>query len=160
MEDPGSKYQFMFSLADPTTSKEHGGFRFSNAGKMMALAGFAASASSTATERAVIDFVLSRDSILLTTSKEQLSRTPFYNVGVESQEFKNLAARHSSATSLGKIVCIYLAQYGHWRSANSKTVTGADGLPSVKSRCGIRASVRCIRATAPRSTPGELPPTM
>jgi predicted NodU family carbamoyl transferase len=97
MEDPGSKYQFVFSLADPATSKEHGGFRFSNAGKMMALAGFAASASSTAAEREVIDFVLSRESILLTTSKEQLSRTPFYNVGVESQEFKDLAARHSEA---------------------------------------------------------------
>lgn len=95
MEDPGNKYQFVFALADPTTGSEHGGFRFSNAGKLMALAGYADGSPRTAAERELIDFVLSRRSILLSTSKQDLVGSPFYDIGVEAQALKNLAAHHS-----------------------------------------------------------------
>ncbi|WP_051450422.1 carbamoyltransferase C-terminal domain-containing protein [Actinospica robiniae] len=95
MEDPGNKYQFVFALADPATSTERGGFRFSNAGKLMALAGYADGSACTAAERELIDFVLSRRSILLTTSKTDMADSPFYDIGVEEQALKNLAAHHS-----------------------------------------------------------------
>jgi predicted NodU family carbamoyl transferase len=95
MEDPGNKYQFVFALADPTTGTENGGFRFSNAGKLMALAGCADSSPCTAEERELIDFVLSRRSILLSTPKRDLADSPFYDIGVEAQALKNLAAHHS-----------------------------------------------------------------
>jgi hydroxymethyl cephem carbamoyltransferase len=95
MEDPGNKYQFVFALADPTTGIEHGGFRFSNAGKLMALAGYADRSPCTRDERELIDFVLSRRSILLSTSKQDLAASPFHDIGVEAQALKNLAAHHS-----------------------------------------------------------------
>lgn len=95
MEDPGNKYQFVFALADPTTGTEHGGFQFSNAGKLMALAGYADGSRCTAAERELIDFVLSRRSILLSTSKKDLAGSPFHDIGVEEQALKNLAAHHS-----------------------------------------------------------------
>jgi predicted NodU family carbamoyl transferase len=95
MEDPGNKYQFVFALADPTTTSEHGGFRFSNAGKLMALAGYADGAPATPGERELIDFVLSRHSILLSTAKADLADSPCHDVGVEAQVVKNLAAHLS-----------------------------------------------------------------
>jgi predicted NodU family carbamoyl transferase len=97
MEDPGNKYQAIFALADPTSTSEHGGFRFSNAGKLMALAGYAENLPVTPGERELIDWVLSRRSILLTSPKSALVDSPFYDVGVESKVFKNLAAHHSAA---------------------------------------------------------------
>lgn len=95
MQDPGNKYQFVFALADPTTGSEHGGFRFSNAGKLMALAGYADGSPCTGDERDLIDFVLSRRSILLSTSKRDLAGSPFHDIGLEAQALKNLAAHHS-----------------------------------------------------------------
>jgi hydroxymethyl cephem carbamoyltransferase len=96
MEDPGNKYQYIFALADPMTTAVHGGFRFSNAGKLMALAGYADGSPITAAERDLIDWVLSRRSILLTSPKSELASSPFYDVGVTSQAFANLAAHHSA----------------------------------------------------------------
>ncbi len=97
LEDPGNKYQHIFALADPTTGREYGGFRFSNAGKLMALTGFAEDRTETDAERELIEFILEQPSILLTAPKEKLMWSPFHDVGVESQEFKNLAAKHSQA---------------------------------------------------------------
>jgi len=96
MEDPGNKYQYVFALADPTTTGEHGGFRFANAGKLMALAGYADGAAATPDERDLIGWILSRRSILLTSPKSLLAGSPFHDAGVESQLVKNLAAHHSA----------------------------------------------------------------
>lgn len=97
LEDPGNKYQYIFALADPSTSREFGGFRFSNAGKLMALTGFARPGPTTAAERELIEFILDRNSILLTTPKEKLVWSQYHDIGVETQEFKDLAAKHSQA---------------------------------------------------------------
>lgn len=97
LEDPGNKYQFIFALADPTTTQENGAFRFSNAGKLMALTGYAIDGPMTSDERELIEYILTRGSILRSTPKEDLAWSPFYNIGVESQAFKNLAAKHSQA---------------------------------------------------------------
>ncbi|PVC88357.1 proline dehydrogenase [Streptomyces sp. CS090A] len=97
LEDPGNKYQHIFALADPSSSAQHGGFRFSNAGKMMALTGFARNTPVSRAEGELIDYILDQPSILLTTPKEKLAWSPFHDIGVESQEFKDLAAKHSAA---------------------------------------------------------------
>jgi predicted NodU family carbamoyl transferase len=96
MEDPGNKYQYPFALADSTTTPINGGFRFSNAGKLMALSGYHDGSSPTEAERALIEWILSRRSILLTSPKSELTSSPFYDIGVESQQLKNLAAHHSA----------------------------------------------------------------
>ncbi|MER5214239.1 carbamoyltransferase C-terminal domain-containing protein [Streptomyces sp. NPDC002838] len=95
MLDPGNKYQYVFALADPTTTDENGGFRYSNAGKMMALTAFSDALEDTPEQRKLIDSVLARGKILKEAAKSDFLDSPFYNVGVESQEFKNLAWRHS-----------------------------------------------------------------
>ena len=41
------------------------------------------------------------------------------------------------ATTVGKVSAVYCLQNGHWRSANSISVTGALGLPSVMPLCGM-----------------------
>ncbi|MFD5527793.1 MULTISPECIES: carbamoyltransferase C-terminal domain-containing protein [Streptomyces] len=97
LEDPGNKYQHIFALADPSSPPQHGGFRFSNAGKMMALTGFARSSPVSRAEGELIEYILDQPSILLTAPKEKLAWSPFHDIGVESQEFKDLAAKHSKA---------------------------------------------------------------
>jgi predicted NodU family carbamoyl transferase len=97
LEDPGNKYQFAFALADPGVPEGAPAFRFENAGKMMALTAFADGAEPTDDERRLIDFILSRESILLSTDKAAARWSPFHNVGVETQPFKNLAAHLSDA---------------------------------------------------------------
>ncbi|MEV4415903.1 carbamoyltransferase C-terminal domain-containing protein [Catellatospora sp. NPDC049609] len=97
MEDPGNKYQYIFALADPSAPSANGGFRFSNAGKFMALAGYADGSGLDDAGRELIEWVLSRRSILLTSPKEELADSPFHDIGVESQALKNLAAHHSAA---------------------------------------------------------------
>ncbi|MGW2220054.1 carbamoyltransferase C-terminal domain-containing protein [Nonomuraea sp. NPDC001684] len=95
LEDPGNKYQFIYSLADPTSRDEHGGFRFENAGELMALTAFAEDGPANREERDIIDFVLSRKSILLTTPKSELRWSCFHDIGVENQRFKNLSRKLS-----------------------------------------------------------------
>ncbi|MEV6968612.1 carbamoyltransferase C-terminal domain-containing protein [Hamadaea sp. NPDC051192] len=97
MDDPGNKYQYLYSLADPTSATVNGGFRFSNAGKLMALTGYADGAPLTDEGRRVIEWILSRTSILLTSPKELLATSAFHDIGLDSQELRNLAAHHSAA---------------------------------------------------------------
>lgn len=63
----------------------------------MALTGFARPGPTTAAERELIEFILDRNSILLTTPKEKLVWSQYHDIGVETQEFKDLAAKHSQA---------------------------------------------------------------
>jgi len=97
LEDPGNKYQYAFALADPAVPDDSPAFRFEHAGKMMALTAYADGRDTTGDEQRLIDFILSRESILLTTPKSAVRWSPLYNAGVESQEFKNLAAHLSDA---------------------------------------------------------------
>lgn len=95
LADPGNKYQYIFSLADPTTTTERGGFRFSNAGKVMALAAFGDPNVTTADEDELIESILAQNDILRELTKSDLSSSKFFNIGVDSPEFKSLAASHS-----------------------------------------------------------------
>lgn len=97
LEDPGNKYAFLYALADPSFPLGKGQFRFEDAGKLMALAGYGEAGPATKEEQKLIDFVLSCRSILLRVDKRELGDSPFFNAGVESQPFKNLARRFSDA---------------------------------------------------------------
>ncbi|UOX90001.1 proline dehydrogenase [Amycolatopsis sp. FBCC-B4732] len=96
MSDPGSKYAFLFALADPA---HPGGavFRFGDAGKQMALTGFAEDVPLTGRELKTIEFILAQNRVFSSLPKEAMSWSPVHDKGVESQEYRNLAKRHSDA---------------------------------------------------------------
>ncbi|WP_221762214.1 carbamoyltransferase N-terminal domain-containing protein [Nonomuraea sp. WAC 01424] len=96
MSDPGSKYAYLFALADPT---HPGGavFRFNDAGKQMALTGFADDAPITRQERKTIEHILKQERVFSSLSKADMSSSHVYNKGVESQEYKKTAKRLSDA---------------------------------------------------------------
>ncbi|PHS79662.1 MAG: proline dehydrogenase [Rhodospirillaceae bacterium] len=97
LEDPGNKYAFLYALADPSFPLLSDHHRFEDAGKMMALVSYGEAGEVSAEEQELIDFVLAQKSILLSLNKRDLSDSPFLNIGVESQKFKNLARKFSDA---------------------------------------------------------------
>lgn len=97
LEDPGNKYSFLFALADPTFPSEPGRFRFENAGKLMSLTAYGERGPVAPEEQKLIDDILNRRSIILTTPKSEFTGSPYHDIGVESQAFKNVAAKFSDA---------------------------------------------------------------
>ena len=97
MTDPGNKYAYMFALADPSFPVGTGFFRYSDAGKQMAATGFAEDGPLTEAERETIEFIIKQDGIILGVSKDEMSWSHVYNKGVESQEYRNIARKHSQA---------------------------------------------------------------
>jgi hydroxymethyl cephem carbamoyltransferase len=63
----------------------------------MALTAFSKRTPASVQEQEVIDFILSRKSILLSTPKDALKDYPIFNCGVESDTFKSLAGKFSDA---------------------------------------------------------------
>ncbi|MFD4904147.1 carbamoyltransferase C-terminal domain-containing protein [Kitasatospora purpeofusca] len=94
---PGNKYSYGFALADPKFSPHQEFVRFQDAGKQMALAGFAENRPATRAEQDVIDFVLGQKEVITGSLKDRMTDSPFHNIGVESSAYKNLAARLSDA---------------------------------------------------------------
>jgi predicted NodU family carbamoyl transferase len=97
LTDPGNKYAYLFALADAAFPLDRGLLRLQDAGKQMALAGFAQSGSVNDDEKKIIDFLLTRDGVIREQSKREMTWSRFHNIGVESQEFKNVAAKLSDA---------------------------------------------------------------
>jgi hydroxymethyl cephem carbamoyltransferase len=97
MTDPGNKYAYLFALADPKHPVGKGYFNYSHAGKQMALTAFAEDTPMTKAEQETIDFILKQDGIVLGVSKDEMSWSHIFNAGVESQEYRNIAKKHSDA---------------------------------------------------------------
>ncbi|SCZ60995.1 hydroxymethyl cephem carbamoyltransferase [Epibacterium ulvae] len=95
MADPGNKYAFLYALADPSFPIHKGFFRYSDAGKLMALVSYGKPNSASDSDKELIDFILSQKAILLDVDKGQLRDSPYFNIGVESEQFKNLARNFS-----------------------------------------------------------------
>lgn len=97
LEDPGNKYTFLFSLADKKSPNEVGFYDIGHPGKMMALAAYGTKDVATADENKLIETLISTPQFKLmnSLSKEDFKWSPFFNIGVESQEFKNIARRLS-----------------------------------------------------------------
>jgi hydroxymethyl cephem carbamoyltransferase len=88
LEGVGYKYNFLYGLADPSFSI---GLRREDAGKLMALSSFGVPGKGDADERDLINFLLKQE----TLDKRDFAWSPYFNIGGESQAFKNLARKFS-----------------------------------------------------------------
>jgi hydroxymethyl cephem carbamoyltransferase len=88
MSFPGSRYAFIFSLANPTFPDGGTLPRMADSGKLMALAAFAEPADADP------DIVRAVDEVLTTppSAKRHFKQSPLYNIGVEAPETKAAAA--------------------------------------------------------------------
>lgn len=90
MNEPGNRYASIYGLADPTFPKNAPFSRFSDAGKLMALASFSQRSEPTAEEEDLMAFLLGSEHVRLDLY-ERLTTSPYYNVGVESPQFRDFA---------------------------------------------------------------------
>jgi predicted NodU family carbamoyl transferase len=90
MNEPGNRYTSIYGLADPTFPKNAPFSRFSDAGKLMALASFSNRSTPSAEEEKLIAFLLDSPHVQLSLY-ENLERSRYYNVGVDDPEFRNFA---------------------------------------------------------------------
>jgi hydroxymethyl cephem carbamoyltransferase len=90
MRFPGSRYAFMYGLADPTVP-DVGHIRHEDAGKLMALAAYGDPDDADAAITAVVERVLTEPAFF-NVSKGSFAGTPVYNAGLESAEMKIAAA--------------------------------------------------------------------
>lgn len=89
LNQPGNRYASIYGLADPTfTKNEHP--RFSDAGKLMALASFSNRNIPSNEEKKLLKYLIENPYRDL-SSYEDLESFQHYNVGVDNQEFRNFA---------------------------------------------------------------------
>lgn len=88
LNQPGNRYALLYGLADPTFPKNAPFSRFSDAGKLMALASFSNRSTPSVEEKKLIAFLLDSP-YLEQSSYKDLEQAPYYNVGVEDPEFRN-----------------------------------------------------------------------
>jgi predicted NodU family carbamoyl transferase len=91
MNEPGHRYALLYGLADPTFPKNSPFSRFSDAGKLMALASFSVRNTPTADENQLIDFLVQDCPHLELSAHGNASHLRYHNVGVEDPEFRNFA---------------------------------------------------------------------
>jgi hydroxymethyl cephem carbamoyltransferase len=88
LNEPGNRYTAIYGLADPTFPKNAPFSRFSDAGKLMALASFSNRRMPLSEEKKLIDFLLNSPHVQL-NMYEDLENSRYYNVGVDDPEFRN-----------------------------------------------------------------------
>ncbi len=90
MNEPGNRYTSIYGLADPTFPKNAPFSRFSDAGKLMALASFSTRSTASVEEEELIAFLLSSPHVPLSLY-DNLKSSRYYNVGTDDAEFRNFA---------------------------------------------------------------------
>lgn len=90
MSGPGNRYASIYGLADPTFPKDSPFSRFSDSGKLMALASFARRSTATAAEEELMKFLTSTSQVRLNLY-DQLEEHPYHNVGTEDADFRDFA---------------------------------------------------------------------
>ena len=95
LNQPGNRYAQLYGLADPTFDKRNHP-RFSDAGKLMALASFSTRTEPTKDERELMRLLIEKPFRDL-NSYSGIGRMVHYNVGVEDHEFRNFAGIYSQA---------------------------------------------------------------
>ncbi len=93
MTGPGHKYGFLYGLADPAYPTDARKSRREDAGKLMAIAGFGEDVPETPDERRLMNRLIDWDAEKAPLRKADFTDTPFFNIGLETQEFRNLARR-------------------------------------------------------------------
>jgi predicted NodU family carbamoyl transferase len=92
MPEPGHRYALLYGLADPTFDKSVAEFsRFSDAGKLMALASFSKRSKPSDEEEKIIAFLLQNCLHLKPKECEMLRDCRHYNIGLDDPEFRNFA---------------------------------------------------------------------
>jgi predicted NodU family carbamoyl transferase len=91
LNQPGNRYAQLYGLADPTFPKNTPFFRFSDAGKLMALASFSNRSTPSDEEKKLIDLLLNSPYLEQSPFKHLEPEALYYNVGVEDPEFRNFA---------------------------------------------------------------------
>jgi predicted NodU family carbamoyl transferase len=95
LNQPGNRYGLLYGLADPTFPK-NALPRFSDAGKLMALASFSNRSTASAEERKLLSLLLDGPFREL-SAYEGLEQAPHFNVGVNDPEFRNFVGIFSNA---------------------------------------------------------------
>jgi predicted NodU family carbamoyl transferase len=96
LNQPGNRYGRLYGLADPTFPKDGLYPRFSDPGKLMALASFSTRSSATADEQKLLRFLLNGPFRQL-SAHEDITSVPHYNAGLDDPEFRNFAGIYSDA---------------------------------------------------------------
>lgn len=92
MPEPGHRYALIYGLADPSFDKSIAEFsRFSDAGKLMALASFSKRSKPSDEEEKIIAFIMQDCLHLKVKDCEVLRHCCHYNVGLDDPEFRNFA---------------------------------------------------------------------
>ncbi|NTX41136.1 proline dehydrogenase [Myxococcus sp. CA033] len=90
MNQPGNRYASIYGLADPSFPKNAPFSRFTDAGKLMALASFSTRSTASAEEEELISLLLSTLDVRLDLY-DRLKASRYYNVGIDDAEFRNFA---------------------------------------------------------------------
>jgi len=90
MNEPGNRYTSIYGLADPTFPKNAPFSRFSDAGKLMALASFSTRSTASVEEEELIAFLLSSPHVQLSLY-DNMKSSRYYNAGTDDAEFRNFA---------------------------------------------------------------------
>jgi len=90
LNEPGNRYAAIYGLADPTFPKDAFFSRFSDAGKLMALASFSNRRTPSLDEKDLMDFLLCSPHVQLSLYKD-LDKSQYFNVGIDNSEFRNFA---------------------------------------------------------------------
>jgi predicted NodU family carbamoyl transferase len=88
---PGSKYGFIYSIADPRIKSS---IDTTAPGKVMALASFSNRDPYTQEEKEMAEFLIAHQGTKI-IDKNDFKKYSLYNIGVESLEFKNFAGKFS-----------------------------------------------------------------
>jgi predicted NodU family carbamoyl transferase len=92
LPEPGHRYALLYGLGDPTFDKKVAEFsRFSDAGKLMALASFSKRSKPSDEEEKIISFLMQDCPHLKPQECEALRDYRHYNVGFDDTEFRNFA---------------------------------------------------------------------
>lgn len=94
LNHPGNRYISLYGLADPSFPKNAPFSRFSDAGKLMALASFSNRRTPTEEEEKLMGYLLNSEYLELNSYKD-LEDAIYYNVGVDDPEFRNFAGIYS-----------------------------------------------------------------
>jgi len=90
LNEPGNRYTAIYGLADPTFPKNAPFSRFSDAGKLMALASFSNHRAPSLEDKDLMDFLLGSPHVQLSLYND-LEKSRYYNVGIDDPEFRNFA---------------------------------------------------------------------
>lgn len=88
---PGVRYAFLYAVADPSFDLQRKGIRLGDAGKLMALSGYAENATRCPDAVKLVNSILNQDIDPGSLKKMDFQHSKYFNCGVTSVEFAGLA---------------------------------------------------------------------